>query len=140
MITKKRLIKHLENDIYCRLAVSKVAGIGVIAIRDIPAGIDPFRNLFPHDEPIITLNKNDIKGLTPGTKKILKDFFGTEKGDSYDILSYGPNYLNISFYLNHSAKPNVDIQDSDDGYMGFKTNRKISKGEELFINYAKYDE
>ncbi len=44
-MTKEELIKHLKNDVYCRLGVSKISGIGVIAIKDIPKGTNPFRSL-----------------------------------------------------------------------------------------------
>jgi len=40
---KKKLIKNLENDIYCRIKPSKKHGVGVFAIRDIPKGINPFK-------------------------------------------------------------------------------------------------
>src|ERR1700722_14347341 len=38
----KKLIKDLEENVYCRLQPSKVHGIGIFAIRDIPKG----KNLF----------------------------------------------------------------------------------------------
>ena len=40
---KERLIKHLKEDVYCRLGVSKVHGIGIIAIKDIPKGKAVYR-------------------------------------------------------------------------------------------------
>jgi hypothetical protein len=30
------LIDHLKNDIYCRIGVSSINGVGVIAIKNIP--------------------------------------------------------------------------------------------------------
>ena len=42
--------------------------------------------------------------------------------------------------MNHSDKPNIDIvEDDTSNYFGFLTNRKILEGEELTINYSKYE-
>ena len=141
MITKNKLLKHLKNDIYCRIGVSNVHGVGVIAIRDIPKGVIPFTTLSKEEDKIITLTNDDIKDIHPSVRKILKDFFGVKKSKDYDVYAYGPNYINVSFYLNHSDKPNIDvIEDTKDNYLKFITNRKIKKGEELFINYNEYSE
>jgi len=141
MVTKKRLLQHLKNDIYCRIGVSKVHGVGVIAIKDIPKGTNPFSTLSKEKDKIITLSKDDIKDIHPNVRKILTDFFGDKKRDNFDTYAYGPNYINISFYMNHSDKPNIDvIEDTKNNYFTFITNRKIKKGEELFINYNEYSE
>jgi SET domain-containing protein len=141
MITKNRLLKHLKNDIYCRIGVSKVHGVGVIAIKDIPKGTIPFATLSKEEDKIINLTKDDIKDIHPNVRKLLADFFGDKKSNDYDVYAYGPNYINISFYLNHNDKPNIDIiKDTENNYLNFFTNRKIKKGEELFINYNKYSE
>jgi SET domain-containing protein len=141
MVTKNKLLNHLKNDIYCRIGVSKVHGVGVIAIKDIPKGIMPFATLSKEKDKIITITDDDIKNINPNVRKILKDFFGDKNSKVYDVYAYGPNYINISFYLNHSDKPNIDvIEDTDNNYFSFITNRKIKKGEELFINYNEYNE
>ena len=137
---KNKLIKHLENDIYCRIGVSKISGVGVIAIRDIPKGVDPFKTLSKEDENIIELDKDDIKKVDPNVKKIISDFFGNSNSKRFDILASGPNNINVSFYMNHSDKPNIDIiEKSNSKYMGFITNKNIKKGEEITINYNNYD-
>ena len=137
---KNKLIKHLENDIYCRIGVSKISGVGVIAIRDIPKGVDPFKTLSKEDENIIELDKDDIKKVDPNVKKIISDFFGNSNSKRFDILASGPNNINVSFYMNHSDKPNIDIiEKSNSNYMGFVTNKNIKKGDEVTINYNEYD-
>jgi SET domain-containing protein len=141
MITKNNLLNHLKNDIFCRIGVSKVHGVGVIAIKDIPKGTMPFITLSKEEDKIINLTDNDIKDFPKGVRTILKDFFGGKKNKDYDVYAYGPNYINISFYLNHNEKPNIDIIDDPKyNYLMFITNRKIKKGEELFINYNKFNE
>ena len=36
---KRELIEHLRRDIYVKLAPSSIEGVGVIAVRDVPAGV-----------------------------------------------------------------------------------------------------
>jgi len=140
-MSKANLLKHLQNDIYCRLGVSKISGVGIFAIKDIPKGIDPFKSLSQEKEKIIRLEKDDFKGINKNVVKLVGDFFGSQKGTRFDVLYYGPNHLNISYYLNHSDTPNIDIIDTDENlYLGFITNRIIKENEELTINYNVYDE
>lgn len=136
-MNKSKLIKHLENDIYCRIGVSKISGVGVIAIRDIPKGVIPFKTINVKPEKVISIEEQDIKHLDKNVKKILTDFYKSE--NNYDVNSTGPNNINISYYLNHSDHPNIDIfDDPKSEYLNFKTNRLIKNGEELFINYENY--
>ena len=136
-MSKRQLLAHLKNDIYCRIGVSDISGIGVIAIKPIPIGVNPFKNLSKEKQKIIHLEDKDLVGVDAKTRKVLGDFFGGAGG--YDVLASGPNNLNISFYMNHSSTPNIGVFDTeDDGYMTFRTIRKIKTGEELTINYRHY--
>jgi hypothetical protein len=38
-VDKSRVLEHLQTEVYCRLGISKVHGIGVFAIRSIPKGL-----------------------------------------------------------------------------------------------------
>ncbi len=140
-MSKNKLLDHLQNDIYCRLGVSKIAGIGVFAIKTIPKGVNPFKILSKDNDKIIELNDDDIKNLNKNVKKIVNDFFGQgDKIKKYDVLASGPNNINISYYLNHSNEPNLDIVEIEgSNYLGFVANRIIKEGEELTINYSKYE-
>mgnify|MGYP002076612181 CR=1 FL=1 len=134
---KKQLIKHLENDIYCRIGISKIHGVGVIAIKDIKKGTNPFKNLSDEKDKIVALTNSDLRNVDSEVKKIVNDFFGN--GRTFDVLYYGPNYINISYYLNHSKTPNLDLIDNGEPYLGFSANRDIKKNEELLINYDMYE-
>jgi SET domain-containing protein len=140
-MSKNKLLDHLQNDIYCRLGVSKIAGIGVFAIKTIPKGVNPFKILAKDNDKIIELNDDDIKNLNKNVKKIVNDFFGQgDKIKKYDVLASGPNNINISYYLNHSNKPNLDIVEIEgSNYLGFVANQIIKEGEELTIDYSKYE-
>ncbi len=147
-INKRDLIDNLKHDIYCRLGVSNLpgAGIGVIAIRDIPEGVNPFR--LPNDKgnpahtKSFTLTEKELKQMPRDVVKYIKDFssaidtgYGTPK---YGIPIYGFNSLDISWYLNHQDDHNLEIQNSDSEFSCFLTNRPIRKGEELYINYQNF--
>jgi SET domain-containing protein len=137
-MNKKKLLEHLQNDIYCRVGVSKFAGVGVLAIKDIPKGTNPFKHLSKEKEKIVELTESDVEKLNPNVKRLLRNFFGN--GNTYDVLAAGPNYINISFYLNNSKNPNLDIIETDNSeYLEFITNRDIKEGEELMIDYSKYN-
>jgi SET domain-containing protein len=146
-VNKSRLLRHLRHDVYARVGVSKVAGVGVIAVRDIPKGVNPFKTLSKKDDPVIELMDKDLEHVNPKVKKIVDDFFGNmsvgEKGvklKRYDVLSTGPNDINLSFYMNHSDRPNIEIVDKGEEYLSFVAKRKIHKGEELFIDYRNYED
>jgi hypothetical protein len=68
-MSKKKLIEHITRYVYCRLGVSNVSGVGVIAIRDIHVGTDPFKILSKEKQKITTLTQTDIKGAPVGVKK-----------------------------------------------------------------------
>lgn len=133
---KKQLINNLMNDIYCRIGVSAVSGIGVIAIKAIPEGTDPFKTTRRLKYNPIILTENDVKNLNPNVRKMLKDF--CKNGDTYDCPFNGLNSMDISFYMNHSNNPNIGIVDDGSEFLGFRALRKIDVGEELLIDYRKY--
>ena len=69
-------------------------------------------------------------------KKILTDFYGIGNNNDYDAYAYGPNYMNISFYLNHSLIQNMTIMiDLNFNYYVYVTSSDIKKGEELLLDY-----
>ena len=63
---KYKLLKNLKET-YCAFGVSKVHGVGVFAIRDIPIGIDPFPPVKP--EKIIELAEEFSNWTCNGEKK-----------------------------------------------------------------------
>ena len=70
---------------------------------------------------------------------MLDDFLGVDEDGFYDIPSEGLNSLDVTYYMNFSHKPNINITfDPKCKFAVFKTNRNIKKGEELLINYNKF--
>lgn len=140
---KQKLLANLKNDVYCRIGVSKIHGVGVIAIKDIPKGTNPFiiNNTFCKDYKAINITEKELNSIPVEVKKMVKDFIAPGKNGKYSIPYGGMNSLDISFYLNHSINNNIDIYDDDQcEFVIFITNKFIKKGEELTINYKELSE
>jgi SET domain-containing protein len=125
---KKKILQHLAHDVYCRLGVSTVHGIGVFAIRSIPEGIDPLGSLVEAEE--IKFDKSELKELPKSVREQIKMFCYYRKNEVY-ISSMGMNTMNFAVYINHSKTPNLRMKRSG----AFETLRVIHKGEELFMDY-----
>ena len=127
-IDKARILKHLETEVYCRLGVSSIHGIGVFAIRDIPKGTQPLVSLLKIKE--FSFSKKVIKKLPSSVQKEVRMFCYYNK-DEYLIPSIGLNAMNMAFYMNHSKKPNIKYLKNNT----LLSLRKIKAGEELFFDY-----
>lgn len=125
---KKKILHHLAREVYCRLGVSTVHGIGVFAIRPIPEGIDPLRSMVGSID--IKFKKSELKELPKSVREQIKMFCYYRKDDVF-IPTMGLNTMDLAIYVNHSKSPNVRMKRS--GY--FETLREIHKGEELFMDY-----
>jgi SET domain-containing protein len=135
------MIKHLNEEVYCRLKPSPIHGIGVFAIKDIPIGTNPFRfcggvcGVYN----CIKLSHDAIVNLSDGSvRKIIYDFISPDEDKCYYVPALGPNSFDITFYLNHDSNPNIDIVSDGCEFMGFRTNRLVKNDEELTINYDHY--
>jgi SET domain-containing protein len=113
----------------------------VIAIRDIPKGTNPFRiataDCRKYD--VIDVAKSEVDRLPDYAARLIKDFIQPTPSGVYKVPAQGFNAIDISFYLNHSDHPNVDIinpKNSSCEFMMFRTNTIVKKGKELFISYS----
>lgn len=131
---KKRCLALLKKT-YCRLQPSGIEGVGVFAIRDIPKNVDPFGEAL--DQECFKFTKQELSELNPPSlKKMLKDFFITNKDGSMYIPENGFNNMDISFYLNHSSNPSMKAVNRGERFI---TLRRIRRGEELTVDYATYE-
>ena len=130
---KKKILGNLSKT-YCRLKPSKIEGVGVFAIRDIPQGINPLPE--NKQQTWITLDEKELKQVPKEVLELIDSFFVIEKNKQVEIPEQGLNGMDISFFLNHSKHPNMKTKDQ--GY-NFITLRKIKKGEELTVDYGTYD-
>jgi SET domain-containing protein len=127
-VDKARILKHLQTEVYCRLGISPVHGIGVFAIKDIPKGAKPLVSLIKIKE--FSFSKKEINKLPASVKKEVRMFCYYDK-DEYLIPSIGLNAMNMAFYMNHSKTPNVKYLKNND----IVALRKIKANEELFFDY-----
>lgn len=136
IMNKKQLLQSLAENVYARLGVSRIEGVGVFAIRDIPKGKNPFIGSYMGHlrGKSVGFSPKELASLHPEVKKMIADFFVEEEGKVY-IPTCGLNRLDISFFVNHSVHPNLE-EDTKNG--GFRALQDIAAGEELTIDYHAY--
>lgn len=127
-ISDKKLLAHLQEEVYCKLGVSPIHGIGVFAIRPIPKGIHPLKSYLRVRE--VDISKKLIKDLPKGVRQQIDTFCFYDK-KKVSIPTIGLNSFDLAIYLNHSKKPNLKFKKA-----GVLISLKaIDEGEELFIDY-----
>lgn len=132
---KEKVINDLINNVYCRFKPSKISGVGVFAIRDIPKGINPFKQFFPIGSSI-KVNPQEVfdnPNIASGVKKMVRDLYVIDKG-VLDLPVCSLNDLSIAFFVNSSKNPNLVTNNGET----LVTKRKIKKGEELTADYGTY--
>ena len=125
-----------HEDVYVRLGVSKIEGIGVFAIGPIRRGTD----LFANDKiEIVWIEQAmiDALDLSPAERDFY-DAFGIARDG---LIGCPVNFNNLTpgWYLNEPADdetPNVTV----DAEMRFAAARDIGEGEELTVRYAQFSD
>ena len=127
--TKKKIIQHLEEEVFCKLGISPIHGIGVFAIRPIAKGINPLKSYIGNRE--IDIPKKDIKHLPKGVRSQI-DMFCYYNRTKVSIPVNGMNSFDLAVYLNHSKRPNLRFKKNGT----LQSLISIAQGEELFIDYV----
>ncbi len=133
MDKKMKILRNLKNT-YCRLRYSRLHGVGVFAVRDIPANVNPFSGV--RKQKWHEFTATELKELDSEVIRMIEDFFVIEKDGGVFIPEYGLNGMDMSFFVNDSGKPNMKTVNNG---ITFITLRKIRKGEELTVSYRTYD-
>jgi hypothetical protein len=149
----KVILEHnLKFHVFARLQKSEY-GVGVFAIRDIPADVSIFDSTlgscinyhpvrFSEKDISILFGQNTITG--DSVSSYLKDFYLSSENQqlSLPVNILGPNMIDISFFLNHGVgneeNVKIDYSDPDCDMTNYRTTRKINAGEELKIDYNKF--
>lgn len=132
---KKQFLRSL-TDVYCRLGITK-HGVGVVAIRTIPKGVDPFKRCDPFGDVLeIPEAEFEAADAPEEAKELVRDFCTLQDG-KYFVPNYGIDAIDKSYFLNHSKKPNMVTTDKGETFVAA---RAIKKGEELTANYDDYQE
>ncbi len=118
-----------HDGVYARIARSRIHGVGVRAIRDIPAGTFVFRG---ESERVAWVSRAAVRRLPAALRKLYEDF-GMLSGGR---LGVPPtlNMLSVGWYVNHSDRPNLEA-DADSRFFAL---RRIRKGEELTADYRTF--
>jgi len=133
---KKKAFLNSLKDVYCRLGVTK-HGVGVVALRTIPKGVDPFMRCDPFGD-VLKIPEKELEecDADESVKKLVRDFCALQDG-VYFVPDYGIDAIDKSYFLNHSSKSNMVSHDQGETFI---TARVIKKGEELTANYDQYHE
>ena len=123
----KRRSPH--DGVYARIAYSRIHGVGVRAIRDIPAGTMVFSG---ESERVVWVSRAAVRRMPVAIRQLYEDF-GMVWGDQ---LGVPPtlNMLSVGWYVNHSDRPNIEADED----ARFRTLRRIRKGEELTADYRTF--
>lgn len=129
-MTKEELLNELQNHTWIAIRPSPVEGIGVFALRDIPAGT---RGLFSKGVgEWIPVSKKEVTSLPDHARALIENYCLYDE-ENYFVADYGFKVMDLVNYLNHSETPNlISLRDGED----FETTRLILSGEELFIDYG----
>jgi hypothetical protein len=123
-----------HRGVYARLGVSPIEGIGVFAIKPIPAGT----NIFGNDKvDLVWVDRARLEDLLPAERKLYDDF-GIRRGDR---IGCPVNFHNLTpgWYCNEPMQgdePNVVVEDD----FTFRAACDIAQGDELTIRYAEFSQ
>ena len=137
MKPKENLIENLKNDVFVRLGVSKIQGVGVFAVKDIPLGTQIFACCNGKQALPIEVSCEDLKEIEHPVIEYMQDFIVETEACMYHLPYRGLNSMHIMFYLNHSDNPNAKawFGGEADDYVKFATCKDVKKGEELTEDY-----
>jgi SET domain-containing protein len=125
---RKKLLRHLHDEVYCRIGVSKIHGVGVLAIRHIPKGVRVLESPLPTRD--VRISEAQLRTAPAGVRRLVDAFCEHESG-GYLLPRSGFNAFSLYQYVNHSKEPNVKLV-SPGHYV---TRRSIAAGEELTLDY-----
>ena len=141
MTRKEKLLQNLKEDVLCKVGVSKINGVGLIAIKDIPKGATIFNlsNYLPERDELVDISEKEISSLDNEVVDLIKTYAAISHLGTYAIHENGLNNINLGYYLNHSNDHNIRIKIGKDTnpyqYANFVAIKDIKKGEELTENY-----
>lgn len=123
-----------HHEVYVRLGLSPVHGIGVIAIKPIPQGTDIFAN---DKVEMVWVERDQLSDLLPAERAFYHDFGisrGTRIGCPVNFNNLTPGwYCNEPF---EGEAPNVTV----DAAGRFLAARDIAEGEEVTVRYTEFSD
>jgi SET domain-containing protein len=131
---KSEFLESLKG-VYCRLAPTE-HGVGVIAIRPIPKGTDPFPDIEKGGAIPIPKAEWEATFMDEAVRKLVENMSVYQNG-ALMVPDCSLNAIDPSFFLNHSENPNMITRDGGETFIAA---RDIARGEELTADYTTYND
>jgi SET domain-containing protein len=130
---------YISKNIFVKLKPSKVDGVGVFAIRDIPKNTFLFET-WKGDSGYFPIKEKELQKLPKDLYNHIKDIFlyspdFPNDTNTYIQLTNGCHWIYTTPYY----FVNSDINKSNIDKTTFKTTRDIKRGEEILSNYGRYE-
>lgn len=94
--------EHFNKTVWCRIKSSPIHGVGVFAIRDIPAGT----KVWIWDRLHYQISMNEFDELEQPVKELVLDLFPLDNpGDNF--ITFSPNIVPLQAFMNHADRPNT---------------------------------
>ncbi|KAJ9457712.1 hypothetical protein DIPPA_12262 [Diplonema papillatum] len=145
------LVRHLVSDVWARVGPSKLHGVGLIAVREVPKGevVDRIPlSALPQKQrsqvPTGTVNIAELRsaGIDEDVLSYVLEMYTCPEGGNLEICRYGMNaFLGLAYFVNHSEAPNVafvnNAGDADDAWSNWKvvTLETVPRGAEMCADY-----
>jgi SET domain-containing protein len=125
------IVDYINSTVWCKLAPSKIHGVGVFAIRDIIKGTDltDVTRLILVEPKVYRLAEPEFMLIEKPIRDLILDKSIFKEGEDFSFIS--PNAeCYLQDFCNHSEEPNVD--------KWFETIRDIKEGEEILEDFREF--
>lgn len=124
----------LNEHTRARIARSDTHGVGVVALRDLPKGTDPFPGVRRRHR-LVGMTRAEVDALEPHARRMVLDFCLPDRDGIYHVYGRGFQDMDVSFYMNSCTTPNVETHSDGSTLCAFRTCRDVRAGEELTFRY-----
>ena len=132
---------YIKNNVFVKLKPSRIAGVGVFAVKDIPADTLIFSE-WEGETGVYPISQNEIDSLEYDLQIHIRDLFQYSNNFPTDtnlyvrlINGFHWIYTNPYLFVNSGLNEKKSNMDKDTG----KSTRLIKCGEELLSNYGRND-
>lgn len=147
---RTELLDHLRHRAYVKLGPSSAAGVGVVALVDIPAATDPFvppnlHHCGSHRSVRFTEDELRRECPLPVLEHVLSfhDSIGAGATRVVPVNACGTVAMDASWFLNHADEPHAvnmepylpEVEGRAAPFYAYRTTRKVRAGEELLLDY-----
>ena len=132
-------LSYIKTHVYVKLKPSKIHGIGVFALKDIPKDTFIFEE-WMGDGGKFPISEQDLQSLPKELYNHIKDIFlysvdFPQNTDTYITLNKGCHWIYTTpYYFVNSDVKNYNIDKNT-----LKSTRLIKSGEEILSNYGRYE-